>query len=200
MFLAEWEEVKEAFHLDLESIHVFELTSDESDFYLHTGQFAFDAFAFRQFPTIEKDIKAAGRSFATGEYTGCVFFLMRATEIVTQKIASKFGVTPDWPDANQPNRREGKKAWGDFIASLEIEIGPTIATTRISDETIRTNLSHAMVASRRLKRLRNDTDHIYLLLSEFYDKDEALWIWKETKRFIEHAAKTFRKRHSPRSS
>jgi hypothetical protein len=190
----ELEQLKQAFEKDLHENYVFQLSLPESEFYKQEGQHAFKASVFKRYKTIKKDIRAAGRCYATAsdnDYTACVFHLMRAAEIVLQDLAFRFNISPDWPDKQQPNHKPGKKTWGDFIGSIEFLIGSTIATTLIADVEVRTELSHAMVASRKLKKLRNNTDHIYLLLSEFYDRDEAFLIWKQTKAFIEHSAQTF---------
>jgi hypothetical protein len=45
------------------------------------------------FPNSDRDIAAAGRCFAFGEWTACVFHLMRALELALHKWALEMGVT-----------------------------------------------------------------------------------------------------------
>ena len=189
--LAEWGQLKYAFETDLSEILVFELDGEEAEYYNHTGHFAFDAAVLDKYPAIRRDIQSAGHSVALEGYTGAVFHLCRATEIVTQDLAARYGITPDFPDRWQPDQRPKRKAWGDYIGALEWVIGTNTGNSQVPDEEERAHLSGAVVASRRLKNLRNNTDHIYMGISEFYDKDEAISIWKRTKEFIDHAAQTF---------
>ena len=159
---------------------VFELDGEEAEFYSHKGHYAMEPVTLKRFP-IEKDVLAAGRSFAVGEYTACICHLGRATESIVKNLAKRRGIS-------FYNKHDQPKSW----AAINSELRGQITSGQIKDRNVRAAYSHAVNSSDRLRKLRNGVDHASALGSKFYDdRDEVKIIWKETKAFIEFAAQTF---------
>jgi hypothetical protein len=188
VLIAEWQQLREAFERDLQEIIVFELDEEESDFYRNIGYYAIAPNSLRRFP-VGEDIQAAGRCFAAGEYTACVFHLGRTTECVLKNLAQRRKIEFYGRDAKTKKLdKKNPKSWG----KLEDEIRKR--AHGIKNDSIKTAYSDAVAASRKLRRLRNNVDHASILGSKIYetkDRDEVKSIWSATKDFIEFAAQTF---------
>jgi hypothetical protein len=77
--------VVDAIEIELRGRLTFAINVRHTDFY--TGRKLFDAKVFSDFPSASFDFDEAGKSFALGRYTACVFHLMRVLEIGINGLA-----------------------------------------------------------------------------------------------------------------
>jgi len=157
----------------------FYLSSKEFDFYEQVGDRAFSPAIFTHYPTIEKDIRAAGRCYATAtedDYTACVFHLMRAMEIGVQILArEKFGI--DLQDA-----RGKDKEWSNLVDELEKKKNEMPHTTTPEKEK-QALFGHAIHHFANVKADRARAFHSRDLKTAKYDAHEAAYIYEEVRRF-----------------
>ncbi len=59
---------------------------------LYTSDFPFGAEVGFTFPTVNREVNEAGKCYAVGRYTACVFHLMRVLEVGLRELASYVGV------------------------------------------------------------------------------------------------------------
>jgi len=82
--------LREAFHDDLEERIVFFPSEIKVKDWL--SSYPFGEEVYEAFPSAKSDLSWAALSFITDNWTGCVFYLMRAIEQVMRELASHLGI------------------------------------------------------------------------------------------------------------
>jgi hypothetical protein len=87
----ELKRIGERFRDELESRRFLYVTTELAKFYEQNHLFG--PWVSEKFPNAQDDIRNAGNCYALGESTACVFHLMRAMEVVVQKLARRLSIT-----------------------------------------------------------------------------------------------------------
>lgn len=156
---------------ELRSQHYFHLDQRDVPFYGRAEPFGEKVAA--KFPRAQEDLARAGDCLALQQSTAVVFHLMRAMEVVVQRLGKKLGV------ANT------NKEWGKILSDIGTAIEkmpkgtPKEKAKRISWSEAHANLYHVKQA------WRNETMHP----KQTYDRSEALAVYTSTQVFMAHLAK-----------
>jgi hypothetical protein len=122
------------------------------------------------FPSATLDIEEAGKCFALGRWTACVFHLMRVTEHGLRALATYLGVPCDF------------KTWDPIIRKMRTEVEDYNAST------FKGNLDFIRQTLERLTgvqlALRNEIMHA----RSFYDEERAEDIYRAVRIFMEQLA------------
>lgn len=94
---------------DLEEKLFVYIPKDNAEYYNQVDLFGIA----HKFPEANKEITSAGNCYATGNYTACVFHLMRTVEYGLRYIADELNV--------QFSNNFKPKQWGDIIGAIETE-------------------------------------------------------------------------------
>ena len=76
---------------ELQSVYFLHIPTETRNYYLDEPQFGSKVAA--KLPLAIDDIQEAGKCFATGRYTACVFHLMRVMEFAVQYLGKKMNIT-----------------------------------------------------------------------------------------------------------
>jgi HEPN domain-containing protein len=131
----------------------------------------------RKFPKTVTDIQEAGRCFAVGRYTACVFHLMRVMEIGVQHLGKKLELT-----------LTGEKEWQPILNEVNGVIKrmgnpPTPLTPR--QKARRNKLAQAAVYLENVKNAwRNDVMHP----KATYTDEEAEEVFRTAKAYMQYLA------------
>jgi hypothetical protein len=126
-----------------------------------------------KFPKAQEDLARAGDCLALQQSTAVVFHLMRAMEVVVQRLGKKLGVT------------NTDKEWGKILSDVHRAIEkmpngtPKEKTKRNAWSEAHANLYHVKQA------WRNETMHP----KQTYDRAEALAVYTSMQVFMTHLAK-----------
>ena len=126
----------------------------------------------KKFPKALGDIEAAGSCLALGQGTACVFHLMRAMEVVVQRLSGRLSIP--YPD----------REWGKLLSDIskKIEAMPKVSA---SEKRKRNKWSEAHTHLYHLKQAwRNDTMHP----KSTYTQEHARQVFNATRVFMNHLA------------
>jgi hypothetical protein len=134
-----------------------------------------------KFPNANIEITEAGNCYATGNYTACVFHLMRAVEHGARAMVKGLRVS------KKLKRKVELCDWGDLIGALESGLNAAAAGRRksvaISNKSEFYN--HAVGQFRNFKDAwRNNVSHVRTIYQEGQTKD----IMNNTRQFMQHLA------------
>ena len=157
--------LRERIEDDLKVEHFFHLTP--SDVPLYESKEPFGAQVAKKFPKASEDIEEASKCLVFQRPTACVFHLMRAMEVIVQRLAKKLGV------ANV------EKEWGKLLSDIAkaIEAMPKGAKRDRWSEA-HTHLYHVKQA------WRNDTMHP----KQTYTREQAHDVYRAVRIFAAHLA------------
>lgn len=126
-----------------------------------------------KFGKTTSDIQEAGKCFAVGRYTACVFHLMRIMEFAVQYLGAKLGIS-----------LVTEKNWANILDQVDKAI-KTLPTKNSSQKAKRNRLSEASAHLRMVKDAwRNDVMHP----KETYTDEEAERVFRNVKDFMVHLA------------
>jgi hypothetical protein len=152
----------------------------EAEYYDHAALFGYDVKI--KFSEANKEITIAGNCYATGNYTACVFHLMRAVEIAARVMVR---------DLKVRKHLGGKPLelcdWGTLIAALDKGVNTLMTGSRTSlAKRLRLEFySHAVGSFRNFKNAwRNHVSHT----RELYGPGQAKDIMDNTRQFMQHLA------------
>jgi len=111
-FFAQTQQVWECLKTDLDRRIFMFMPTAQSKYYEREELFGTDV--KDKFPKATEEIKAAGNCYATGNFTACVFHLMRVLEIALHALAVDLGVT--FPATIELEN------WQNIIEKIESEI------------------------------------------------------------------------------
>jgi HEPN domain-containing protein len=131
------------------------------------------------FPSANYDIEEAGKCYAAGRYTACVFHLMRVMEIGVKAVASGLGILtkvrsaqPSWGevlrltnDEIQANNKSGAPSWTPEKRGFFENVQADLMTVK--------------------NAWRNTTMHV----ENSYDEERAEDVYNAVKGFMRHLAK-----------
>jgi hypothetical protein len=139
-----------------------------------------------RFPQANAEISAAGNCYATGNYTACVFHLMRAVEIGARCMVTRLGV-----HAHLNGQPLELCDWGTLIAALQKGVD-TLATGTRTDMRKKKRFefyNHAVGSFRNFKDAwRNHVSHT----REMYQPGKTKDIMDNTRQFMTHLAEQLR--------
>lgn len=125
-----------------------------------------------KFPKAQPELERAGNCIALQQSTAAVFHLMRAMEVVVQRLGKKLGV------ANV------EKEWGKILSDIHGAI-EKMPKGDAREKAKRNGWSEAHANLYHVKQAwRNDTMHP----KETYDRHEALEVYSATRTFMTHLA------------
>jgi hypothetical protein len=168
--------LQERIYDSLEELMCLQIPSQKADYYNKSDLFGDDVtFHFR---SANYDIEEAGKCFAVGRYTACVFHLMRVMEIGTKGFAQALGVLGKIKTA--------QSSWGQILSLTNEEIkirnkgsDPSWVSQKSFFENVQSDLSVVKNA------WRNPTMHV----ENQYDEERAEDIFNSVKGFMRHLAK-----------
>ncbi len=132
-----------------------------------------------KFPEANKEIAAAGNCYATGNYTACVFHLMRAVEYGLRVIAK--GLKVPFPKTYET------KNWGTLIDNIEMGI-KAIEKKKRTPKRDRDLLFYNMAAT-EFKFIKNAWRNEVMHTRSEYDEHQAMSIISHVKELMQHIAK-----------
>ena len=159
----------------------FRISIDKRRFFEQTEPL-FGASVDAKFPKSSRDIAAAGRCFAFGEWTACVYHLMRAVEEPLHVLATKVNVV--FP---KPIEFEN---WKNIVDKIDAEITKEVKRLEGTSASHQRNdelklYGEAALQIRHFKNAwRNDAAHG----REHYDDKEAERVYNAVKHFMEKMA------------
>lgn len=170
--------------------HSFLYIPKEFSIYLYHG----DLFGVAgKFPAADDEIFAAGNCYATGQFTACVFHLMRAVETCAKKMvralkAEQYLLSGVYQNKKQKLLPVELCDWGKLIQGLETAVKELEKNSR-HDTRQKERLvfySHAIASFRNFKNAwRNKVSHG----KHKYTAKEAAAIMVHTREFMTHLAK-----------
>jgi hypothetical protein len=153
--------------------------SDRAEFYLSKQLFGPDV--QNSFPSAAGDVEEAGKCFAAGRYTACVFHLMRVLEIGLRSLSGTLN-SPGLNPKNNPN-------WGDLLRGCNDELAkpPSKRSPEWQADTV--FFSEATANLRAVKDAwRNPTMHVEIS----YDEQKARDVWNASVAFMRHLSTKLR--------
>jgi hypothetical protein len=139
---------------------------------LYSGELLFGEAVERKFPSAAPDIAEAGKCFAAGRHTACVFHLMRVMERGVQAFAVKLRV---------PEKIIRLRDWGSILGALKRKID-AIAGKTVKTKSKKESYSEAWAFLDRAKDAwRNPTMHPKVTT---YSEEEAKEVFDCTKAFM----------------
>lgn len=151
----------------------------EADYYEHYGLFGPEVAV--KFPKANKEITAAGNCYATGNYTACVFHLMRTVEYGARKMVIALNVQ------GQLGRPVELCDWGTLEKALDAGVKALSggSRTKMHKKTTFEFYSHAVAQFRNFKDAwRNNVSHTRKVYQPGQTKD----IMDNTRQFMQHLA------------
>jgi HEPN domain-containing protein len=132
----------------------------------------------KKFPKATEDIDEAGKCYAVGRYTACVFHLMRVMEIGVQSLGKKLGIS-------KPTEREWQPILNDVNGAIrKLSNPPTPITAK--QKKVRNNYAQAAVYLENVKNAwRNDVMHP----KATYTDEEAEEVFRTVKVYMQYLAK-----------
>lgn len=129
-----------------------------------------------KFGSLQYDMNQAGKCFAFGQHTACVFHLMRVLEIVLRKFAQKLRISPQVFE---------RKEWGVILNQInnKLKCEPN-DSARIRKRKDRQKVTSGFLNGVRMA-WRNDTIHV----RADYDEDGASKVIAAVRLFVEDFAK-----------
>lgn len=145
--------------------------------YLGAPSVWFSQDALTAFPSTVYDVEEAGRCFALGQNTACVFHLMRVLEVGVRQVSRGLGI----PDPI----KDGERNWGRMLRKVEERIAFNEKTPPPSwpSEKLFFEKAHASLDAVR-NAWRNATMHV----ENKYDAEEAEHILMAVKGFMKQLA------------
>ena len=133
----------------------------------YSGQDLFGKAVSDKFPNAKEDIESAGKCLAVGQYTACVFHLMRAMEGSVSALSANLSI---------PNP---EREWGKLLSDIHTEIEKMAkGQTRDSWSESHANLYHVKQA------WRNKTMHP----KSTYTGEQAKEVFQAVRVFMSHLA------------
>lgn len=120
------------------------------------------------FPSAKIGIEEAGKCFAMGRNTACVFHLMRVLEVALNALAKKFCAGFE------------HSSWGKIIDGIEAKI--TDRTIKSDDERFYSE------AASHLRLLKNAWRNYVMHEHDTYDEERAQRVWNHVQELMEHLA------------
>lgn len=160
------EELKNRIYDELETVSLYYVDSIKA-IYFECNTSIVGASDKAKFQDIDFDIEEAGKCFALGRGTACVFHLMRVMEAVVRALCVKLSIA-------NPDRE-----WGKLLSDMAKAIEPMPKGEE------RNNWSEALTLLYSVKQAwRNDTMHP----NKTYTEEQAEEILRAVRRFIQHLA------------
>ena len=157
----------------------------EAEYYDHSALFGYDVKI--KFSEANKEITIAGNCYATGNYTACVFHLMRAVEIGARVMVRDLKVSKHLVTKNGKRIPVELCDWGTLIMALDKGVDGLTAGSRVSlAKRLRLEFySHGVGSFRNFKNAwRNHVSHT----RELYGAGQAKDIMDNTRQFMQHLA------------
>lgn len=139
-----------------------------ADVPLYDAEEPFGAAVARKFPKATEDISEAGKCLGLRQYTAVVFHLMRAMEVMVQRLARRLGVV------------NIEKEWGKLLS----DIGKAVEAMPKDRKRDRYSEAHALLYHVK-QAWRNDTMHP----KQTYTESEARAIYAAVRLFAENLSK-----------
>ncbi|MFL6227793.1 MAG: hypothetical protein ACJ741_03330 [Pyrinomonadaceae bacterium] len=158
------------------------IPSAEAEYYEHHGLFGQEV--AERFPKANREITEAGNCYATGNYTACVFHLMRAVEYGARKLIHALHAQQY---LNPPNRPVELCTWDDLLKAMDKGVADLANGTRTNTRKKVTYeyYSHAVAQFRNFKNAwRNHVAHT----RELYLPGQTKDIMDNTRQFMQHLA------------
>lgn len=159
--------------------NVFIMPSDRVQYY--DRPHLFGETVDQVFPTATLDIEEAGKCYAMGRNTACVFHLMRVMEVGLRGLSDLLG-----------NPNDGAPNWGQILSRCDRELQrPTQRSAEWNADP--TFFSEATAQLRAVKDAwRNPTMHV----EASYDEERTLDIWNAVSAFMRSLARKMSSRES----
>ncbi|SRR6266436_613095 len=163
---------------ELRSIYFFHVPQQNARYYPNSQEYEIPLltpYSKKKFPKSIEDSEEAGKCFALGRYTACVFHLMRVMERGVQRLGKKLKVAIPVEE----------KDWGVISSSING------ALRRLPNSTVAERKIHARYAKAAVyldnvrEAWRNPTMHP----KETYTEEEAEDCFRFVKQYTEHLAK-----------
>jgi hypothetical protein len=148
---------------------------DKVEYY--QGNYQFGHTVSDNFPSMKYDISEAGKCFATGRNTACVFHLMRVMECGLRVLGKSL---------NDPNLDPKKNpSWESILRRCDKELQAQYSQRTPAWQRHQQFFAEATANLRAVKDAwRNPTLHV----EQFYDVERALDIWNAVRTFMRHLA------------
>ena len=159
-------EISKVMRFELEEVVLYCL-SEGAERYYNPTEPLFSEEVDARMPKASEDVREAGKCFAVGRYTACVFHLMRAMEAAIQVISSRLGI------------EKVEREWGKLLS----DIGAKIAAMPKSDDKNEWSAAHANLYHVK-QAWRNDTMHP----KRTYTEEEAREVFEAMRAFMRHLA------------
>lgn len=158
-------------HDELGMFQFLQIPNERAPYYEDKPQFGEPV--ANKFPKAIADIQEAGKCFAAGLYTACVFHLMRVMEHSTQYLGKRLGIS-----------LVQEKNWHNILDEVDKAIkGMPTKTSR--QKALRNRFAEASAHLRMVKDAwRNDVMHP----KETYTEEEAERVFRNVKDFMVHLA------------
>jgi hypothetical protein len=156
------------------------MPAEDADYYGQADLFG-DQIKSR-FAKANEEVTQAGNCYATGNYTACVFHLMRAVEIGARKMVFALKV-----QSELNGKPVGLCEWGDLIRAIEKGVQNLSSGTRksVAKKTTFEFYNHALGQFRNFKDAwRNNVSHTRTTYQAGFTKD----IMDNTRQFMQHLA------------
>jgi hypothetical protein len=129
----------------------------------------------RQLPTIHREGLQAGKCFAIGQHTACVFHLLRSMEVAIKLVTVELGVTEPTSDS--------ERSWGRRLPTIKAKLDQNHKANPNWPDKQFFELAHAFFEAVR-NPLRNRTMHV----DSEYDEESAQDIFNATGALMRHLA------------
>jgi hypothetical protein len=159
--------VREQLYLELTQRKFFVLHLEHVKYY--TGPALFGELVATNFSTSDREGLQAGKCFALGRNTACVYHLMRAMEVGIKSLATALNVSKG------PN-------WGDYLKDIEREL-----KTPSSPRTPEDRVFFAECAA-QFGHVKNAWRNPVMHIEETYEEEQAQDIFNAVKAFLRHLA------------
>lgn len=159
-------EIKNRIYDELESVNLYFIDPAKA-YFLNSTDAIIGGEERVKFPEIDFDIEEAGKCFALGRGTACVFHLMRVMESVVRALCTDLNIA-------NPNRE-----WGKLLSAM----GRAIEGMPKGDKRNSWSEAHSLLYSVK-QAWRNDTMHP----NKTYTEEQAEDILRAVKRFIQQLA------------
>jgi hypothetical protein len=185
---AEIEKIAEDLHGrlrdELSAIRFLHISSNRQEFY--EAKQLFGKVVAERFPDAISDIEQAGKCFAFGRHTACVFHLMRVMEVGLNGLKQDLGIT-QW-----------HSTWNAAIAQIRSALKPQLAKKSTAAERRRKEFIESATGYVQSVSFawRNATMH---RVERSYDGDEALDVFNAVKAFMRYLAKDLKPARKKRS-
>lgn len=172
--------IKHCIFRELSSRKFLFIPSTEAEYYDHAELFGTEV--SERFPTANKEITSAGNCYATGNYTACVFHLMRAVEIGARCMVAALKV-----QSHLNGVPVELCEWGTLAAALQKGVDALSVGSRTDKRKKEKHefYSHALASFRNFKDAwRNNVSHTRTRYQQGGTKD----IMDNTRQFMQHLA------------